>query len=496
MSVKKKGLESDREHDPRLKGKSHRDSLKKKNSPSIKKHSFFDDTIAAIITPPGEGGIAAVRIAGKQSRSLLKKHFKPASAQKGKFSPFVMRYGHFVKGGKSLSREIVDEVMAVYMPEGKSYTGLEQVEIFCHGGRQVVKEILDRILLSGARAAEPGEFTKLAFLTGRMDLSHAEAVAEIISANTQTSYKSARQHLVGAYSEHIDKLRTDIVEILAEIETSIDFPEEECDFIDSNKLLLNLDKIVKQTYLLLESYRGGRIIKEGYKIAIAGRPNAGKSSLFNLLLKQERALVTETAGTTRDYLSEWIELEGFAVNIIDTAGLRQKGGSIEKAGQKSAMKIIRDADLLLWMVDISGKNWEYSLKSDLKSFGEIDNMIIFNKIDLLKKESKPHGQNEINISCLTGKGLKKLKKNIISLINKNISDLTSGQIVTSSRHRQKLSSSLKNLKKARTKLKQNETPELTSFDLRQAVNDLDEITGKIYTEEILGRIFSKFCIGK
>ena len=486
MSARKTGLESDRENVI---------SLKKKDSSSTKKHSFFDETIAAIITPPGEGGIAAVRIAGRQSLVLLKKHFIPASGVKGKFSPFVMRYGHFVEG-KSHSKEIIDEVMTVYMPEGKSYTGLEQVEIFCHGGHQVVKEILDQILSSGARAAEPGEFTKLAFLTGRIDLSHAEAVAEIISANTQTSYKSARHHLVGAYSEHIEKLRTEIVEIMAEIETSIDFPEEECDIIDPKKLLMKLDEVIGQTGGLLESYRGGRIIKEGYKIAIAGRPNAGKSSLFNLLLKQERALVTETAGTTRDYLSEWIDLEGFAVNIIDTAGLRQKGGVIEKAGQKSAMKVIRDANLLLWMVDVSTKNWESYLKSDLRTFGKIDKLIIFNKIDLLKKTLKSSGSKEIYLSCLTGKGLKSLKRNIVSHINENVPDLTSGQIVTSSRHRQKLSSSLKNLKKARLKLKQNETPELIAYDLRQAVNALDEITGKIYTEEILGRIFSKFCIGK
>ena len=459
----------------------------------------FDETIAAIITPPGEGGIAAVRIAGRRSRALLEKHFRVAArVESSAVVPFLMRYGHFVnRQGRA-----VDEVMAVYMPEGRSYTGLEQVELYCHGGREVVKEILDDLLASGARAAEPGEFTRLAFLSGRIDLVHAEAVAEIIEANTSASFETAREHLIGVYSERIEKLRDALVEIMAQVEASIDFPEEEIDPAEGLKLLPSLDSIIEEIRELVDSYRGGRIIREGYRIAIAGRPNSGKSSLFNLLLRQERALVTETAGTTRDYLSEWVELDGFAVNLIDTAGLRRKGGAIEKAGQKSAMRIISEANLVLWMFDICERSWQKNLEADLKPLMNHYNFLLANKIDLnddhlarlkrLKKELNPI----FPISCLTGRGIKQLKKAIVSHINRSMPDLTSGAVVTSARHRQKLVAAAGNLRKARSKLKAAESPELTAFDLRQAISDIDEITGRIYTEEILGRIFSKFCVGK
>ncbi|MDH4155847.1 MAG: tRNA uridine-5-carboxymethylaminomethyl(34) synthesis GTPase MnmE [candidate division Zixibacteria bacterium] len=460
----------------------------------------FDETIAAIITPPGEGGIAAVRIAGRRSRALLEKHFRAASraTEASAAVPFLMRYGQFLNPQGCA----VDEVMAVFMPEGRSYTGLEQVELYCHGGREVVREILDNLLASGARAAEPGEFTRLAFLSGRIDLVHAEAVAEIIAANTSASFETAREHLIGAYSERIEKLRDELVEIMAQVEASIDFPEEEIDPAEGVKLVPSLDSIIVDIRELVDSYRGGRIIREGYKIAIAGRPNSGKSSLFNLMLRQERALVTETAGTTRDYLSEWVELDGFAVNLVDTAGLRARGGVIEKAGQKSAMKIIDEADLILWMFDICEKSWQKNLEADLKSLKHNLNLLLANKIDLLKNYSShltrltEKSNLVFPISCLTGRGIKRLKKAIVSHINRSMPDLTSGVVVTSARHRQKLVSAIANLRKARSKLKAAESPELTAFDLRQAVSDIDEITGRIYTEEILARIFSKFCVGK
>jgi tRNA modification GTPase len=253
--------------------------------PPDKAPAPFNDTIAAIITPPGEGGIAAVRIAGELSRGILAKHFRPmASPRSRRLAPFHMRFGHFVKTGEAAAREvIVDEVMAVYMPEGKSYTGLEQVEIYCHGGRRVVREILNRILLSGARAAEPGEFTRLAFLSGRIDLAHAEAVAEIIAADTNTSYQSARDHLIGRYSKHLEQLREQLVAVIAEVEASIDFPDEELDTANTSKLTLAVDGIITKTAELAQSYQGGRILREGYRVVIAGRPNSGKSSLFNLL---------------------------------------------------------------------------------------------------------------------------------------------------------------------------------------------------------------------
>jgi len=432
-----------------------------------------------------------------------------------------MRHGYFV----DRHGDTIDEVMAVYMPKGKSYTGLKQVEIFCHGGRQVATNILNEIIASGARVAEPGEFTKLAFLSGRIDLARAEAVAEIIGANTDSSFHAAKEHLLGAYAKHIHKLREEIINIIAEVEASIDFPEEEIDPANSHRLIHMVDAIIRQIDDLVQTYTGGRIIKEGYKIAISGRPNAGKSSLFNLLLRQQRALVTPTAGTTRDYLSEWIDLVGFAVNLIDTAGLRKGGGAIEKAGQKSAMKVIADSDLLLWLVDLSDKDWLTKWRADFDLLKKRSKILIGNKIDIVPdyqsllqfvgpnscssdmRKSEPRGFRPtklteadgldfIPLSCLTGQGMTKLKKKIVRHINVSIPDLTSGVVVTSARHQQKLQAALKNLRRAKTKMKQGESPELIAFDLRQSATAIDEITGKVYTEDILQRIFSRFCIGK
>ncbi len=454
------------------------------------KNNSDDETIVAVITPPGEGGIAALRIAGRHSLSFLKTHFRPKSKKQNKVKPFLMRFGHFIDKDK----KIIDEVMAVYMPHGKSYTGLEQVEIFCHGGRQVVMLIQNAIIASGARMAEPGEFSKLAFLNGNIDLAKAESVAEIISANTKSSFNSAREHLTGAYSEHIGMLREALIDIIAEVEASIDYPEEEIDPKEKQKLQSDLEKIIVQIKELKESYKGGKIIQEGYKIAIAGRPNAGKSSLFNLLLKQNRALVTPTAGTTRDYLAETIELGGFKVELIDTAGIRKSGGKIEKEGQKSAQKIINSSDLVLWMYDLTQKSWKSNLSKDVDKYSKSNNILVGNKLDESKNIDLPN--NHIAISCKTKKALSDLKKEILMRIDATMPDLTSGLIVTSARHKQKLNGALQKLKEALVKLQANETPELTAFDLRLAINEIDEITGKVYNEDILGKIFSKFCIGK
>lgn len=402
-----------------------------------------------------------------------------------------MRYGNFVDRDQNL----IDEVMAVYMPKGKSYTGADQIEIFCHGGRKIVELIQSAIITSGARAAEPGEFTKMAFLAGRIDLAKAESVAEIISANTESSYQAAREHLSGAYTEHIGMLRDRLVDLMAEVEASIDYPEEEIEPEEKEKLLANTNLLMENIATLIDSYKGGRIITEGFKIAIAGRPNAGKSSLFNQFLRQERALVTPTAGTTRDYLSEWIDIEGYKVNIIDTAGLRDKGGAIEKVGIESAKNIIKSAHLVLWLVDISKKGWKTTVVKDLESLPNKHKIIIYNKIDAVKTSPKTT-ENEIGISCKTGHGIKELLNQIHRIINDTIPDQTDGIVVTSQRHQQKLSAALRCLKSAKGKIETNESPELTAFDLNEAISAIDEITGKIYNEEILGRIFSKFCIGK
>ncbi|MCH7690617.1 MAG: GTP-binding protein, partial [candidate division Zixibacteria bacterium] len=302
------------------------------------------------------------------------------------------------------------------------------------------------------------------------------------------------------YSKHIEKLRTELIEILAEVEASIDFPEEEIDPQETSALVKRLTDLANSIRDLADSYSGGRIISEGFKIAIAGRPNAGKSSLFNLLLKQERALVTPSPGTTRDYLSEWIELGGYAVNIIDTAGLRSGGGVIEKAGQSSAKKIMSQADLIVWMADLSQKKWVDFLSEDLNEDLNSNSIILGNKIDKVSLDKKTEKliskHNVLPLSCLTSQGVDSFKSVLVNRIAESMPDLTSGLVVTSARHQQKLKSAHDEISQAKCKLTENQSPELTALDLRQAANELAEITGRIYNEDILGQIFSKFCIGK
>ncbi len=452
------------------------------------------DTIAAIITPPGEGGIAAVRLAGTDSLAVFDRHFQPSYNQE--FEPFMMRHGLFVDNDHAP----IDEITAVYMPHGKSYTGLEQVEIFCHGGRLVVRRILEALLADGTRAAEPGEFTRLAFLSGRIDLARAEAVAEVIGANTETSLSTAREHLLGGYSGHIEELREKIVAVIGEVEASIDFPEEEIQPETIEQQATMIKEIRADIGRLLQTYKGGQLIKEGFKVAIGGRPNAGKSSLFNALLRHERALVTPTAGTTRDYLSEWIDIEGFAVNLVDTAGIRKGGGKIEQAGQESARKIMAGANLVFWLTDLSRRDWVTELKEDLTSLREFPLMIGGNKLDLVNKTLSPPdfvGETDwVSFSCRTMEGLDQLVEKLRLIIESHIPDLTSGFTVTSARHQQKLDEAEKLLKKALENVRAGESPEIVAFDLRQAAGAIEEITGRVYNEDILGHIFSKFCIGK
>ncbi len=407
-----------------------------------------------------------------------------------------MRHGLFV----DRNQNPIDEIMAVYMPKGRSYTGLDQVELFCHGGRLVVRRILNQLLTSGARAAEPGEYTRLAFLAGRIDLARAEAVAELIGANTDNSLAAARDHLLGTYTDHIEQIRERLVELIAEVEASIDFPEEEIDPETREGQLTLLDRVRQDITELAASYKGGRLIREGIKVAIGGRPNAGKSSLFNLLLRQERALVTPTAGTTRDYLSEWIDLDGFAVNLIDTAGLRVGGGKIERAGQESSKKVIIAADIVLWLVDIVQRGWQKHLESDLEKLDRKKTIILGNKLDLTKSPTEFPASlktwQTIFVSCRDNRGIARMKAELSSRINQQMPDLTSGLVVTSARHQQKLKAAARSLKTAWGKIDGDESPEIVAFDLRQAVASLEEITGRVYNEDILGKIFAKFCIGK
>ncbi len=413
----------------------------------------------------------------------------------------MMYYGAIVDRTDS----VIDEVTMVQMPAGKSYTGLDQVEIFCHGGLFVLKQILLEIYKYDIRPAEPGEFTRRAFLAGRIDLTKAEAVADLIASKTEYSYRSARDNLLGDMSQHIGRLRDKAITLLGEIEAAIDYPEENLEISEKENQLIAVGVLIKSIKEMVDSYQSGRIIKEGFKIAIAGRPNAGKSSLFNLLLNQSRAIVTSTPGTTRDYLTEWIELAGHTVSLTDTAGLRKSSSAVEKSGQVFAEAEMKRADLIVWMADISKKGWKKNLESDLQKLSKYNTiLVILNKVDLVGKsltknissDIKDLGIFGLSLSCKTKNGLRALKENIVNSINENMPDLTDRLIVTSERHKKKLAGSLKYLRNAKMGIKKEISPELIAFELRQAVMEIDEITGRVYTEEILDNIFSRFCIGK
>ena len=304
-------------------------------------------------------------------------------------------------------------------------------------------------------------------------------------------------------SEKINILREQLVDILADIEASVDYPEEDINTADRDKMIASIGNIIAQINELAKSYRSGRIIKEGFRIAVAGRPNAGKSSLFNILLNQNRAIVAPVPGTTRDYLTEWIDFEGVAVSLTDTAGLRSSRGAIEKSGQESAMQIMKDADLIIWIADTSRKNFSDEMETDLKKLDSFSSVkVVFNKIDKLSLERLKavkmitRGYSAVAISCKTGEGLDNLRSKLVARVTGDLPDLTDGLVVTSERHKQKLDLALESLKQAESEIKKNQSPEIIAFNIRQGINEIDEISGRIYNEEILDRIFSRFCIGK
>jgi tRNA modification GTPase len=443
-----------------------------------------------VITPPGQGGVAAVRLAGPNSRAFLERVFRPTSSDR--VSPFLMRHGRIV----GQNGDIIDEVLAVFMPAGRSYTGLDQVEIFCHGGTQVVRMLLDLIVASGARPAEPGEFTKLAFLNGRIDLAQAEAVAELIASSTRVSHRSGLDHLSGIFSTYVDELRNRLLTTLADLEASIDFAEDDVAPVELEKLDCDLKDSLDQVTRLAETYRGGRIIREGFRVVICGRPNVGKSSLFNLLLAQERALVDPEAGTTRDFLSEWVDLDGFAVNLVDTAGFRDSTNRVEQGGQAKATEIIEKADLILWLADLSQPAWQSQLSVDLKPIEGKQVLLVGNKTDLAEESRVKLSADLLPLSCVTRNGLDQLRKRIVASINEGMPDLTSGHVVTSARHKHCLDLAGDSLRAVLQSVKSGASSEILAFELRQAADKLGEITGHIYNEEILGEIFSRFCIGK
>jgi len=390
----------------------------------------------------------------------------------------------------------LDEGILIYYKAPNSYTGEDLVELNLHGNPRILKRALEVFLKAGVRLAEPGEFTKRAFLNGKLDLTQAEAVAELISAKTELARKVALKQLQGELSRYIRPLRESLLELLAYIEADIEFDEEDIPTLTREQVLEMVERVTKGIKELLKTAKTGKFIREGIKLAIVGRPNVGKSSLFNALLKEERAIVTDIAGTTRDYIEETLQIREIPVKLIDTAGIRETEDVVEKIGVERSKQKIEEADLILFVVDASSKITD----KDLKIYEEIKNkehIIVANKIDLGIKADLEifKGKSIIKVSALKGEGLENLSEEILKKIGLQLDE--SVNIYVSVRHETLLKKAKEVLEKFKEEYKIREiSPEIAMLDLREAADYLGEILGEITTEDVLGKIFSTFCIGK
>lgn len=448
--------------------------------------------IAAIATPVGEGGIAVIRVSGKEAISTVNKAFKGKDLTK--------QDSHTVHFGKIVdqNRLPVDEVLVTLFHSPKSYTGEETVEISCHGGVLVTQKVLETILELGVKSAVAGEFTQRAFLNGKLDLDQAEAVADLIHAKSIKAVDAAHQQLEGRLGEHVKRFRQQIIDATAMVELELDFIEEDVEFANKEQLQKLLEDVDSELLSLLETYETGRLVKDGVKTVLIGRPNAGKSTLLNTLVGSDRAIVTEIAGTTRDTIDVDWNFDGLLFKLIDTAGLRETEDIVEAEGVKRSQKAFEQADLVVYLKDISRRftNEERSEIADFqKRSGETPFILIGTKADI-EVDEEWRVQFDLKISAVGGENINDLKKLLKDRALENKHYDASSLLVTSSRHRDALQKSREQIQAALQGLDQNMTGDFLSIDLRSALNELGTITGEITNEHILDSIFSRFCIGK
>ena len=452
-------------------------------------------TIAAISTAPGIGGIGIIRMSGENCFEILNKFFKQKNPQSiDKIKGYTIKFGHIVNGD-----EIVDEVLVSYFKAPKSYTAENMCEINSHGGIVVMNKILDLCIRNGAEIAEPGEFTKRAFLNGRMDLSQAEAVIDVINAKTDKEAKISLERLEGNLSEKITKIRKIVISVMADIEATIDYPEYDLEEVTNVKILKVLDEVDILLDSLEKSFYNGKILREGISTAIIGRPNAGKSSLLNLILNEERAIVTDIEGTTRDTIEEYISIEGVPLKIIDTAGIRNANDEVERIGVKKAIEIAKKSDVVIAIFDINKKLNDED-KEILKLLEDKNAIIILNKIDLERnvdlKELEKYNKPIVEISTKTKDGVEALYKEISNLFKLKEIANDGETIVTNVRHKNIILNSRENLNKARQTIIDQMPIDMISSHLKEILEELGKITGETVTEDVIAEIFSKFCLGK
>jgi tRNA modification GTPase len=471
----------------------------------------LDDTIAAIATPLGEGGLAVVRISGPQTLAVADKSFLPVgknSLKPSAAATHTIHYGKIVRHDRS-----VDEVLLAVLRAPRTFTREDTVEITCHGGLLPAKLVLDTLLENGARLAEPGEFTRRAFLNGRIDLAQAEAVADLIHSRTELALAAANEQLAGKLSQRINQLRDEMMQTLAHVEAHIDFPDEDISPDTKKQLLKRLEHGVAFMDELLRTANEGQILRRGIRAAIVGRPNAGKSSLLNQLLGHDRAIVSPIPGTTRDTIEETANIRGLPVVFIDTAGLREARDEIEQEGVRRSHESLARAEFILHVLDAS----EPFTPADEKYFADFagkKRILVVNKMDLprlnvlpasCRQSNNSKGQTcrqdagstlVVEISCLSGQGIETLKDAIKELVWSGEIRAEMLQVMINSRHQDALTRARAATQRTLDVLRAGETLELAAGELRIAVNAVGEIVGKTTTEDMLDSIFSQFCIGK
>ncbi len=459
-----------------------------------------NDTICATATAPGTGAIAVVRISGKKSLQVLWKVFKPVNKKvlKETMESHKLYLGSIVDETKE-----IDEVLAVWFKAPHSYTGEDSVEISCHGSVFIQQKIVELLIKNGIRMADAGEFTKRAFLNGKMDLSQAEAVADLIASQSKMMHKVALNQMRGGFSKKIHQLRQKLLEFASLIELELDFSEEDVEFANRQELFILLNELKNELTHLISSFKYGNVIKQGIPVAIIGKPNTGKSTLLNALLNEEKAIVSDIPGTTRDAIEDTLIIEGYTFRFIDTAGLRHSDDRVESMGIERTYDKIEQASLILYVCDISQIN-EASVNKMLEEFKRyIEDeskhfILVANKIDKLET-IPPHLKELLNLDTLF---ISAKRKENIHLLAETLVDkvkdyrLQDDVIVTNTRHFEALSAALESIVQVKTGLKSDLPGDLLAIDLRQALHHLGTVTGEITTNEILGSIFSKFCIGK
>ena len=454
------------------------------------------DTIVAISTAPGIGGIGIIRMSGDNCFDVLEKIFKPKKYQKIEdIKGYTIKYGMIYDENNS----IIDEVLVSYFKTPKSYTSENMCEISSHGGMIVLRKILELCIRNGAEIAKPGEFTQRAFLNGRIDLSQAEAVIDIINSKTDKEAKVSMEQLEGNLSIKIEKIRKKIISVMADIEATIDYPEYDLEEVTNTKILNVLDEVDIELYKLEKSFYNGKILREGISTAIIGRPNAGKSSLLNVILNEERAIVTDIEGTTRDTIEEYISIDGVPLKIIDTAGIRNSEEKKKKIGVEKAIKIAEDSDIVIAIFDISKKLNE----EDFEILNLIKNkksIIVLNKNDLENKinieKIKEANKPIVEISTKTRDGIDKLYKEISNIFKLNEIASNGELIISNNRHKSLIINARKNLQKSRETIVNNMPIDIISTYLKEILEELGKITGQTVTEEVINEIFAKFCLGK